>query len=337
MLTYAFQELRKNTYDKIAVEDFEEAHDLFAEILVKGLSAQLKQGLHRSYVVCRDSLTTLRGKPDMAATIKNYAKGRQELTCEFDMFSEDCLFNRILKTTISLLIHHPAVGPQRKAALRKLMPFFINVGETDIKSIYWNSLRFDCNTMRYRMLIYICYFVIDNIIMTDEQGDYGVYKFSDDKMCRLFEKFVLEYYKRHHPELHPRARRIAWNIIEKESSVSSMPVMQTDIFMTTGERTLIIDTKYYGKTMQSHHDKATIHSNNLYQIFSYVMNHDSAHTGNTDGMLLYARTGEEIQPDGQIKYPDENTICYRNLDLSLDFNGIRQQLENLIKPYIQSI
>ena len=54
--------------------------------------------------------------------------------------------------------------------------------------------------------------------------------FPDDKMCRLFEKFVLEYYKRHHPELHPEARRIAWNIIEEESSVSSMPVMQTDIF-----------------------------------------------------------------------------------------------------------
>ena len=48
MLAYAFQELRHNNYAEIAGEEFEEIHDLFAEILIRGISFQLKQGLHRA-------------------------------------------------------------------------------------------------------------------------------------------------------------------------------------------------------------------------------------------------------------------------------------------------
>lgn len=33
MLTYAFQELKQNNYEEIAGEEFDEIHDLFAEIL----------------------------------------------------------------------------------------------------------------------------------------------------------------------------------------------------------------------------------------------------------------------------------------------------------------
>ena len=40
MLTYAFQELRKNNYDNISEEDFEYIQDLFAEILYRGISYQ---------------------------------------------------------------------------------------------------------------------------------------------------------------------------------------------------------------------------------------------------------------------------------------------------------
>ena len=44
MLSYAFSELRKNNYDDIDKEDFEHIEDLFAEILIKAVSLQLKQG-----------------------------------------------------------------------------------------------------------------------------------------------------------------------------------------------------------------------------------------------------------------------------------------------------
>ena len=50
MLAYAFQELKQNNYEQIEGEQFEEIHDLFAEILIRAISFQLKQGLCRKYV-----------------------------------------------------------------------------------------------------------------------------------------------------------------------------------------------------------------------------------------------------------------------------------------------
>lgn len=150
-------------------------------------------------------------------------------------------------------------------------------------------------------------------------------------MCRLYEKFVLEYYRKHHPEFKACAKQIKWNIIEEETSTEMLPILQTDIYLTIGERTLIIDTKYYSKSLHSHYDKHTIHSHNQNQILTYVLNHDRNHTGKTDGILLYAKTQEEFQPEGQMKWHDGNMIYYRNLNLNQDFDGIKQQLENLVK------
>lgn len=154
--------------------------------------------------------------------------------------------------------------------------------------------------------------------------------FTDAHMCRLFEKFVLEYYRKHHPEFKASAKQIAWNIVAEETN-ASLPILQTDVYLTFGDRTLIIDTKYYSKTLQVHYDKHTIHSHNQNQILTYVLNHDRERTGKTDGMLLYAKTQEEFQPDGQMKWYNGNMIYYRNLDLNQNFEAIKNQLDNLAK------
>ena len=48
--------------------------------------------------------------------------------------------------------------------------------------------------------------------------------------------------------------------------------MQTDIHLQKESDVLIIDAKYYSHTTQSQFNNNTIHSNNLYQIFTYVKN-----------------------------------------------------------------
>ena len=86
--------------------------------------------------------------------------------------------------------------------------------------------------------------------------------------------------------------------------------------------------------MQEYMDKATIRSNNLYQINSYVLHEDKTHSGNVDGMLLYAKTQEAICPDGQMKHYDGNIIYFRNLDLNQDFGIIKHQLNSFIGMYL---
>ena len=334
MLAYAFQELRQNNYAEIEGERFDDIYDLFAEIIARGISYQLKQGLYREYVAINESMQTVRGKIDINGTITNRMRNNQQIACNFDELSENNIYNQILVTTASILIRHSDVKKERKSQLKKLMLFFQNVQFVDIRSIRWNTLRFDRNNKNYRMLLYLCYFIINEWLMTTEEGKFKMRGFSDDHMCRLFEKFVLEYYKKHHPEVKPCAAQIEWNIDNEKSTTNILPIMQTDILLTIEERTLIIDTKYYSHSMQKQYNKATIHSNNLYQINTYVTEYDEEHKGNVDGMLLYAKTQEEIVPDDSIKKKDGNIIYFRTLDLNTDFETIKKRLDSFVMKEI---
>ena len=170
MLAYAFQELRHNNYVEIEGEDFKEIYDLFAEILIKGISFQLKQGLHREYVGRQEAMPSIRGKIAMAGTMSLRTKRSNLVACDFDELSEDNIFNRIIVTTVNVLLRHSNVKKEKKGRLKKLMLFFSNVGPVSINAIHWNTLRFDRNNRSYRMLLYVCYFILDGMLMTTDKG-----------------------------------------------------------------------------------------------------------------------------------------------------------------------
>ncbi|MBO4380048.1 MAG: 5-methylcytosine-specific restriction endonuclease system specificity protein McrC [Muribaculaceae bacterium] len=330
MLSYAFQELRQNNYAEIEGEKFDDIYDLFAEILARGISYQLKQGLYREYVEKNDSMQTVRGKIDIRGTITNRMRNNRQIVCDYDELSEDNVYNKILLTTVTILIRHSDVKKDRKAKLKQLMLFFQNVNPINLHTIRWNSLRFDCNNRNYRMLTYLCYFIVSEWLMTTEEGKMKMREFSEDHMCRLFERFVLEYYKKQHPALKACAAQIGWNVIEEATDATILPTMQTDILLTNRGRTLIIDTKYYAKILQEQYRKETLRSSHLYQIRTYVDEYDREHMHNVDGMLLYAKTKEDDFEDAQITHRDGYTLYIRTLDLNTDFKTITNRLDSFV-------
>lgn len=80
--------------------------------------------------------------------------------------------------------------------------------------------------------------------------------------------------------------------------------------------------------MQRKYDKATLHSNNVYQIFTYVKNQDAQNTGSVSGMLLYAKTDEDITPDCSFVMGG-NKISVKTLDLNKEFDLIAAQLDKI--------
>ena len=330
MLAYAFQELRQNNYAEIEGEKFDDIYDLFAEIIIRGVSYQLKQGLYREYISRNESMQTVRGKIDIIGTISQKIRHSQQIVCTYDELSENNVYNQILVTTALILIRHSDVKKNRKSQLKKLMLFFQNVQPIDIHSIRWNTLRFDRNNRNYRMLLYLCYFIVSEWLMTTEEGRYKMREFSDDHMCRLFEKFVLEYYKKHYPETKASAAQIGWNVVEEATDTSVLPIMQSDVLLSLGQRTMIIDTKYYSKIMQEQYGKETIRNSHLYQIRTYVDEYDRDHLHNVDGMLLYAKTKDTDFEDAQIKHRDGYTLYIRTLDLNTDFETIRKRLDSFV-------
>lgn len=334
MLSYAFTTLNQSNYEEVAKEDFDNIHNLFAAILAKGIGQQLKQGLYREYLNQKEDMSVMRGKIDMPGTIRNKLARKQVLTCEYDELSENNLLNQILKTTVMLLLRHAKVDSGRKSDLKKEMLFFSNVDTIELNCIKWSSIRFQRNNQTYRMLISLCQLIGEGMLLTTEQGEYKLASFIDEqRMCRLYEKFILEYYTQAFPELTVKASQIPWAL---DDGIGTMlPVMQSDITLSLDDNVLIIDAKYYAHTTQVQYDKHTLHSNNLYQIFTYVKNKDISlgnipHT--VSGMLLYAKTEEEIQPDN-VYQMSGNKISVKTLDLNLPFDNIRAQLDAIVTSH----
>lgn len=334
MLTYAFQILRQSNYDDIAAEDFENIHDMFAAILGKGVAQQLKHGLYREYVNKSDNLTTLRGKLDVPGTIKNKLQHKQKFFCDYDELSENNLMNQVIKTTMMLLLKQKNVKLDNKTVLKKDLLFFDSVDYIEPAMIKWDRIRYQRNNQSYRMLLNICRLIIDGLLLSTEEGTIKMATFLDDqRMSHLYEKFILEYFRYHHPELRANPDQVQWNL--DDDNDMWLPNMITDISLKSKDgRVLILDAKYYGQQMQSNFNVQTYRNANLYQIFTYVKNWDKEQTGNVSGMLLYAKTDEEFQPANQFSMGG-NKIAVGSLDLNLPFAEIAGQLEKIVQDYFE--
>lgn len=327
MLTYAFQVLKEQGYKSLKTEDFENVADLCAAILIKGVTSQVKRGLAKEYIQQTESLSYLRGKIDISASIKEQSMIKRQLVCSYDDFSVNSYMNRIIKTTMDILIKSD-IDKERKKQLRKLKLYFSNVERLKVKNINW-KIKFNRNNQTYQMLVFICYLVIKGMLQTNSDGSTKLMDFLDEqRMSRLYEKFILEFYRKEKPELKACASQIPWEI--DDGYVDMLPIMQTDIMLKKEEKTLIIDAKYYSKTTQNNFNANTIHSGNLYQIYTYVKNYDIEKTGNVSGMLLYAKTDELILPNNEYKMGG-NQIKVKTLDLDCEFERIKEQLEEIVE------
>ena len=334
MLSYAFTTLNQGGYEDVATEEFENIHNLFAAILAKGIGRLLKQGLYREYLNRKEDITVVHGKIDMPGTIQNCLARKRLLSCEYDELSENNHLNQILKTTATILLRHAKVDQEYKSDLKKEMLFFSNVDIIDPTTIRWSAIRFQRNNQTYRMLISLCQLILEGMLLTTDSGEYKLASFVDEqRMNRLYEKFILEYYAKECPHVTAIASRISWALDDGVGTL--LPVMQSDIMLTKGSEVLIIDAKYYTRTTQTQYDVHTLHSSNLYQIFTYVKNKDTEfgdqpHT--VSGMLLYAATNEAIQPDNSYQMSG-NKISVKTLDLNRDFSEIAAQLNAIVTEH----
>ena len=333
MLAYAFQVLNEQGYRNIATEDFDNTAELCAAILVRGINTQIKRGLGKEYIPRTEVLSSLRGKIDISETIKTQSLQRKQMVCSYDDFSINSYMNRIIKSTMLLLLRAD-ITKARKKELRKLLVFFDEVETIDLYSVNW-IMQYNRNNQTYRMLISICYLVVKGLLQTQSDGTMKLMDFLDEqRMHRLYEKFILEYYRKEYPQITANASQIPWQLDDNMSAM--LPVMQTDIMLSHGEKTLIIDAKYYAHSTQIQYDKHTLHSGNMYQIFTYVKNKetelaDKPHE--VSGMLLYAKTDEDVYPENEYRMSG-NRIEVRTLNLDGDFSKIKAQLDGIAEKYL---
>ena len=333
MLSYAFQVLNEESYEKIAGESFEGADELLSEILIIGVSKQIKQGLDKDYVEINQVTPSIRGKINITDSINSLSFLKGHLNCNFDEFSLNSYLNQILKSTMNQLIK-TKISNKRKKKLKRLLYYFHGVDLIDLKGINW-KIRFNSNNQNYMMLINICYLICNYLVLSDDEGIHKITSFTDNQlMSHLYEKFILNYFKKEYPEVNTGAFHINWQVDDGFDYM--LPQMRSDVTLEYNGRVVIIDAKFYSQNLQRNHDVDTHISSNLYQIFAYVKNKQEEIKGNgseVSGVLLYAKTNADIQPNNEYVISG-NRIAVKTLDLNQDFEMIKKELDSIVVDYL---
>ena len=144
-------------------------------------------------------------------------------------------------------------------------------------------------------------------------------------MARVFENFVLNFYKKKFPEREVGSEYIGW---DSETDDTSYPVMKTDVTIRNKNKVTVIDTKYYDNMFQFHYlnsDKP-IRSGNIYQLYTYLNN--LKEDKEIEGMLLYPNTTSTLRNE---RIVSGKRIMINNINLNQEWNIIEEEMLELIK------
>ena len=329
MLSYAFSILREEKFKKVEIEEFDNIFEMLASIISKATSSLIKRGLGKNYISRIEETSLPHGKIDIAGSIKSNLINKHKLICEYDDYLPDTYLNQIIKLTMMLLIKQE-INLKLKKELKVLLMYFKDVSIINYYSINWN-ITYNKNNQHYELLIGLSYLVLKGMLQTQSDGSIKLMNFIDEqRMSKLYEKFILEFYKKECSWMKVTSSKINWQLDNEDCD--NLPSMQSDIMIENNNKILIIDAKYYSNNMQEYFDKKSIISTNLYQIFTYVKNKQYEDSSKEVlGMLLYAKTNSEIQPDN-FYIMSGNKLFIKTLDLSSEFKNIKSMLLSYIEP-----
>ncbi|WP_226065036.1 5-methylcytosine-specific restriction endonuclease system specificity protein McrC [Kaistella polysaccharea] len=333
LLCYAWNKLEEKERVYVSVDDKTELVDLFAKILINGTKILLKRGIDKSYIDYTDEIVGVKGKLQISQTLKSNLLFKQRTVCTFDSFSSNILNNRILLSTLYSLSRTKGLDRELKKELFKLQRMFSGIDLIQINNSLFSQIKLNRNNRFYGFLMNVCQIIYENTLPSEEEGIFKFTDFTRDerKMNQLFEAFIRNFYRiEQNRYTIVKKETIKWSFnSEDQESFQFIPKMETDITLENGTEKIIIDAKYYRETMTINYDKEKIKSNNLYQLFSYLLNQEdeTLKTMNAKGVLLYPTIEKEY--DLQYKYKS-HMIEIRTINLNSNWKLISERLREII-------
>ncbi len=301
MLTYSWRSL--DQAEKVMVEhaDRHDLLNLLAAVLTTAVNRLVKRGLNGNYLLQTEEINGVKGKFEVGPTVKTLAHRRLKAVCTYDEFSKDILLNRIIVSVLFKLLGIREIEPDIHARIKSLIWHFAGIRPFVVESKDFKRIKLGRNEKHYRFVMSICRLLVDHLLPSEKPGEYFFDDFVRDerKMNSLFESFVRNFYRYKLCELWEVKREsIYWQFEDLSGTDKNyLPSMQTDITISDLTRKVIIDTKYYSKTLTEYYDSEKLHSTNLYQLFAYLLNQESAvevPSLSASGMLLYANTNKDL-------------------------------------------
>ena len=335
LLCYAWKQLDEANKINVSASDYNQYIDLFAKVLRNGCAYIFKRGLDREYKPEVEELCRLRGKIDFNQSIKNIARHSRKLSCKYDDLSHDILHNQIIKATIKSVLKVQQLDKNIRIELLEIYKKMLHISDINLNANHFKKVNLNRNNLFYRFIINVSWIIHENIVLDEKTGVYEFVDFVRDekKMAVIFEHFIRNFYREQlrHLGYEVKPEIIHWDVDKADPlAMDYLPVMKTDISITSPSRKVIIDTKYYKECFQFHFEKKTLISGHFYQLIEYLENSDvqSKNKYKSEGILLYPA----VDFHESISFPvlRGHKVTVRMINLNQEWRKIAEDLLSYI-------
>ena len=313
---------------------FSHIHDLFGQVLAQGVFRLVHQGLDRGYREVREDLPGVRGKIQVSDMATRALKARGRAACLYEELSHDVLHNRILRSTLGRLLRISDLDPNVRGKVRMAYQRMEGVSTPRLDRATFRKVQLDSNRRVYRFLVSLCALIHENLLVdaTDGTTRFRDFREDDARMWKLFEDFVTEFYRRESRQYRVKGQsRIDWHEpwAPAEEDLVHLPLMWADVLLESEERRIILDAKFYGKSLDGPFGAKKLRSGNLYQILAYLRNRQATRPDGPrhEGVLLYPVVEEPLAVEVRL---EGFRVRARGVDLSRDWKQIHQDMLEIV-------
>lgn len=346
LLCYAWDVTDQQNKVKVDGDECHSLENLLAKVLIGACGQILRRGLVREYRFGQQEVDGVRGKIDVAQTLQSGKYRHGHTICYVDELSQNVLINQIIYSSVKRLASLDSVDDNVREKLKICLRKFPRLTEIRITNKTFDRIKLHRNNRFYFLVLHVCKLVHQSTLpMKNSNGKYEFIDFTQDdfRMNAIFERFLMNFCKRHFKEEFPEIHReyidfqlSPFGMMFKQAS-KALPTMETDVTLynpSTGEKT-IIDAKYYHETLVSKYGgQGKVRREHLSQIISYLMNQEDSnqnYTLSTRGVLVYPTIDEDY--DFSYRYRDtEHCIHVRTINLNQDWRKIEERVKEIICP-----
>jgi len=318
-----------------SINDIDEdliTYDFIANRFLSEVQAIYRRGIIKNYVGITESTNRLGGRLLMNDSMPYIVARMPIVVCEKDEYSANILLNQLMKSTLKTITVNRYVKKETRKRSFMYLELMPEVYSPPLTKEIFSRLFFGRHNVHYKRMTHIARLIHELTLLSHKQGNWSLFSATlDDKsLNQIFEKFLFQFYGREQQDYLVYSEIMHWKL---EGNQSLLPSMRTDVSLThkNGLEKIVIDAKFYKNIFQEYHGKASFHSHNMYQLFTYLQHQPKEM--NVRGILIYPYNGATV--DEIYQWEERMTMEVITLDLDASWRNIYQKLLDVLNDNFQ--
>lgn len=285
--------------------------EIFIKMFIDEVAILTKQGLKAAYMPIEANERFYKGKLLASENIKHNLVSRERVFVRYDDFNINRPENRLIKSTLGLLLKVTGDGNNRRNAMR-LLSFFDGVEYSKSADADFSKCFVDRSMNHYEKAISWCRVFLKGNSFTAFSGS-AVALALLFPMEKVFESFVAAKFRKHIGNgVNLRTQDTRYSLFDSPTRAFAL---RPDIVLEFGGNTVVMDTKW--KLLSDNARNSGISQSDMYQMYAYSKKYDAERI-----VLIYPHS-DAVSKTGIMYVSDDNVnvrvsfIDLRNVDDSI--------------------